>query len=278
MRKLFKSKIFIFGLILAVLAFGVMIYAFVSPSPTPISNLMGVIVTPFEKAVNWVGDGVGGFFAYFKGYDDLEKENERLWDRIAEYEQMEADYYAAISENEELRKLAQLKQKRSDLTFEMCSVVSVVTEGYTSTFTINRGTADGISVGDCVMTDAGFVGYISSAGLKSAEVITLVNIETKIACLVSRTRQAVVAEGDFVLSADGKLKLSYIKNDADLKVGDIIETSGAGENYPKGLIVGTVKEIKSESHGISQYAIIEPSVDIYKLTTVFVVKDFEITE
>jgi cell shape-determining protein MreC len=69
MRKLFKSKIFIFGLILAVLGFGVMIYAFVSPSPTPISNLMGAIVTPVEKAVNWVGDGVGGFFDYFKGYD-----------------------------------------------------------------------------------------------------------------------------------------------------------------------------------------------------------------
>ena len=278
MRKLFKSKIFIFGLILAVLAFGVMIYAFVSPSPTPITNLMGVIVTPFEKAVNWVGDGVGGFFDYFKGYDDLEKENQRLWDRISEYEQMEAQYYAAISENKELRKLAQLKQRRSDLTFEMCSVVSLVSEGYTSTFTINRGTSDGISVGDCVMTDAGFIGYVSTVGLKSAQVVTLVNIETKIACLVSRTRQAVVAEGDFVLAANGQLKLSYIKNDADLKVGDIIETSGAGENYPKGIIVGVVKEIKSESHGISKYAIIEPSVDIYRLTTVFVVKDFEITE
>ena len=278
MRKLFRSKIFIFGLVLAVLGFGVMIYAFVSPSPTPISNLMGAIVTPFEKAVNWVGDGVGGFFDYFKGYDDLEKENERLWGRIAEYEKMEADYYAAISENEELRKLAQLRQKRSDLSFEMCSVVSVVTEGYTSTFTIDRGTADGIEKGDCVMTDAGFVGYISSVGVKSAEVITLVNIETKIACTVSRTRQPVVAEGDFVLSADGKLKLSYIKNDADLKVGDIIETSGVGGNYPKSIIIGVVREIKPESHGISRYAVIEPSVDIYNLTTVFVVKDFEITE
>lgn len=278
MRKLFKSKIFVFGFILAVLSVGVMIYAFVSPSPTPITNLLGVIVTPLEKGVSWVGDGIGGFFAYFKGYDDLEKENARLLERIAEYERLESQYYAAVNENGELRKLAALKQKRSDFEFEMCSVVSTVTSGYTSTFTINRGSIDGIEKGDCVITDAGFVGYISSVSLRSAEVITLINIETKLACLVSRTRDAVVAEGDFVLASDGYIKLPYLKNGGDIQVGDLIETSGVGDIFPKGIIVGKVKEIKREDHGISSYAVIEPAVDISKLHTVFVVKDFKITE
>jgi len=278
MRKLFKSKIFVFGFILAILSVGIMIYAFVSPSPTPITNLMGAIVTPLEKGVSWVGDGIGGFFAYFKGYDDLERENARLLARISEYEKLESEYYAAVSENEELRRLAGLKQRRSDFEFEMCSVVSTVTNGYTSTFTINRGSLDGIETGDCVMTDAGFVGYISSVSLRSAEVITLINIETKLACIVSRTREAVVVEGDFVLASDGCVKMPPLKNTADVQVGDIIETSGKTEQFPKGVIVGTVKEVRREEHGISSYAIIEPAVDIDKLHTVFVVKDFEITE
>ena len=278
MRKLFKSKIFVFGFVLALLSVGVMIYAFVSPSPTPITNLMGAIVTPLEKAVSWVGDGIGGFFAYFRGYDDLERENARLQKRIDELQNLESDYYAAVSENDDLRRLAGLKQKREDFEFEMCSVVSTVTGGYTSTFTVNRGSIDGIEVGDCVMTDGGFVGYISSVSLRSAEVITLINIDTKLACLVSRTREAVVAEGDFVLASSGCLKLPYLKNDTDLETGDIIETIGAAEQFPKGIIVGTVKEIRREEHGISSYAVIEPAVDIDKLHTVFVVKDFEITE
>lgn len=278
MRKLWRSKIFVFGFILALLSVGVMIYAFVSPSPTPITNLMGVIVTPLEKSVSWVGDGIGGFFAYFKGYDELERENARLRDRVAELQKLESEYYAAVSENEDLRSLAGLKQKRSDFEFEMCSVVSTITSGYTSTFTINRGSIDGIEVGDCVMTDAGFVGYISSVALRSAEVITLINIDTKLACIVSRTRETVVVEGDFVLASDGCLKMPYLKNDVDLQTGDIIETSGATELFPKGIIVGTVKAVRREDHGISSYAVIEPAVDIEKLHTVFVVKDFEITE
>ncbi|MBR4304063.1 MAG: rod shape-determining protein MreC [Clostridia bacterium] len=156
--------------------------------------------------------------------------------------------------------------------------MSTITSGYTSTFTINRGSIDGIEVGDCVMTDAGFVGYISSVALRSAEVITLINIDTKLACIVSRTRETVVVEGDFVLASDGCLKMPYLKNDVDLQTGDIIETSGATELFPKGIIVGTVKAVRREDHGISSYAVIEPAVDIEKLHTVFVVKDFEITE
>ena len=278
MRKLFKSKIFVFGLVLALLSVGIMIYAFLSPSPTPITGLLGVIVTPLEKGVSWVGDGIEGFFSYFKGYDDLEKENARLLERIAGYEKLESEYYAAVSENDELRKLAGLKQKRADFEFEMCSVVSAITDGYTSTFTINRGSIDGIEKGDCVMTDAGYVGYISSVSLRSAEVITLINIETKLACTVSRTRETAVAQGDFILASDGCLKLAYLKNDADIQIGDIVETSGVEDIFPKGVIVGTVKAVRREEHGISSYAVVEPAVDIDRLHTVFVVKDFEITE
>jgi len=278
MRKLFKSKIFLFGFILALLSAGVMIYAFCSPSPTPITNLLGVIVTPLEKGVSRLGDGVEGFFAYFKGYDELEKENERLKLELAQLDKLESEYYAAISENEELRKLAGLKQKRADFDFEMCSVVALSAGGYAGNFTINRGSIDGISKGDCVITEMGFVGYISSVSLRSAEVITLINIQSKIACTVSRTRAPAVVQGDFALAPDGCVKMPYLSADADVQVGDVIETSGALELFPSGIVIGKVKSIETEEHGISNYAVIEPDVDIDKLHTVFVVKDFKVTQ
>ena len=65
MRRFFKNKLAVLGTVLACLAVAVMIYAFVSPSPTPITNLLSVIVTPAQKAASKIGDGISGFFAYF---------------------------------------------------------------------------------------------------------------------------------------------------------------------------------------------------------------------
>ncbi len=275
MRRFFKSKPAVFALIIAVVAAGVMIYAFVSPSPTPLTKVLGIIVTPIERGASAVGDKISGFFGYFKGIDALRAENEELKAQIAEYRKLESEYYAAINENSDLRVLSELKTRHTDYDVIMCSVITKVSRSYTSSFTINRGSADGIEAGDCVMTDGGFVGIVRSVNVTSAEVMTLINVESKIAARSARTKEIMVAEGNFELAPSGLLKIAYLKNDADVAVGDVIETSSMGEKYPSGITVGTVTAVEREKHGISSYAVIEPAVDVTSLKTVFVVKSFE---
>ena len=55
----------------------------------------------------------------------------------------------------------------------------------------------------------------------------------------------------------------------------MVETSGYGDIYPKGIVIGYIDEIKDESHGLSKYAVITPAVDFSKLQKVYVIKDFE---
>ncbi|MBQ7624057.1 MAG: rod shape-determining protein MreC [Clostridia bacterium] len=278
MRRFFKNKLAVLGTVLACLAVAVMIYAFVSPSPTPITNLLSVIVTPAQKAASKIGDGISGFFAYFKGVDDLREENEKLQLELARYRELESEYYSAIRENEELRALSELKQKHAGFELEMCAVVSNVDRSFMSSFTIDAGKNDGVKVGDCVITDLGFVGFVSSVALGSSEVTTLLNVESKLAVTNSRTRDVLVAEGSFELASSGLIKLPYLKNDADVLEGDVIETSSVGEKYPSGIIVGTVLRIEREKHGISSYAVVEPAVNVESLHSVYVVKSFEVNE
>ncbi len=278
MRRFFKNKLAVFGTALALLAFAVMIYAFVSPSPTPITNLLSVIVTPMENAFSKIGDGVSGFFAYFRGIDELREENERLLLELAKYRELESEYYSSIRENEELRSLSELRQKYTGFELEMCSVISNVDKSFMSSFTINGGSGSGIKKGDCVITDLGIVGYVSSVALGSSEVTTLLNVESKFAVTNARTREVLVAEGSFELASDGLIKLPYLKNDADVLEGDVIETSSVGERFPSGLIVGTVLRIEREKHGISSYAVVKPAVNIDNIHSVYVVKSFEVTE
>ncbi len=276
--KIFKSKLFLFAVALVVLSIVFMLFAYAFGGPTAVSNIMGSILTPIEGAVAGIGDALSEFFGYFYRYSALLEENAALQSELAYYKNLETQYLDAVLENEQLRKLAGIVEKNSDFVCEIATVVSGATSGFASEFSINKGTLSGIEVGDSVITELGLVGYVSEAGLNYANVITIINMDSSVGAKISRTRQIAVAEGDFTLASDDRLKLAYLENDADVKVGDVIVTSGTGGIFPPGIIIGYVTHFEIESHGISSFAQIDPAVDFGSLTTVFVVKEFEVTE
>ena len=160
--KLFRNKLFLFALVLVILCGGIMLYAASHRgTPTPLSNLLGIVVSPLEKGVSAVAGKLSDFFGYFYRYDALKAENAELKARIAKYEELETEFHSAISENSDLRKAANIRAKHKDFDLELCNVVSVVGTGFQSSFTIDKGTLVGIEAGDCVVTEEGLVGYVS---------------------------------------------------------------------------------------------------------------------
>ena len=71
--------------------------------------------------------------------------------------------------------------------------------------------------------------------------------------------------------SNNNLKLMYIPTDADLVIGDTIETSGMGGIYPKGIKIGKITELSDSKNIIQRYAIVETAVDFSKLETVLVI-------
>ena len=63
----------------------------------------------------------------------------------------------------------------------------------------------------------------------------------------------------------------YIPTDADLVIGDAIETSGMGGIYPKGILIGKISEISDSKNITERYAIVETAVDFSKIETVLVI-------
>ena len=59
---------------------------------------------------------------------------------------------------------------------------------------------------------------------------------------------------------------------------DEVLTSGRGEVFPSGLVVGQVERVFTDPSGQTRYAVVEPAVDLDVLVKVFVIKDFEIIE
>lgn len=274
--KLNYKKIIAFAVAILVVCCGTMLVAAMRPgAPTWLSSGVGAVITPLEQGVAAVGDAISDFFGYFYRYDELEAENEALRKELEKFQKLENMFFEAINENEELRKLTGIREKHSDFQCELAAVVSAIDIGIHSSFTINKGSLVGIEAGDCVITEAGLVGYIGEVGPNFSTVITVLNIQFQATALNTRTRETLVAQGNFDFAPKGLLKLSWLDNGANILENDTVVTSGSA-NYPPNLTIGTIREFAVEDHGISSYATIEPAVDFTRLTDVFVVKEFEV--
>ena len=245
----------------------------------PFSNVLGIVTTPIQGVVTSFAGWVEGVYNYTFSYQSLEQENETLRKQVADLEQKAREGEADSRENERLRNLLQLREKRRDFVVESDTVVSRASTSWTSTLTISKGSAQGVAVDACVSDDTGtLVGVVSEVGLNWSTLVTVVDAELEMGSLVERTESAAILEGDFSLMGQGRLKLSYLPENTELLAGDLVVTSGKGGVYPSGLVVGSIESIHTDPSGMSRYAVVAPRADLDHLIQVFVIKQFDIVD
>ena len=150
------------------------------------------------------------------------------------------------------------------------SIINKDITNYGSIFVINVGKIDGIELEMPVISDKGLVGHIIAVDQNSSKVQTIVDTSSTITASISTTREAIICKG--TLEEKGILKASYIPTEATLVSGDLVETSGIGGIYPKGIQIGKISKIVNTKNVTDRYAIIETTVDFDKLETVLVIK------
>ena len=253
--------------------------AFMGGNADPVSDVFSVVTTPVRNGVTAVANWVEGVYTYVFRYSEIQAELDELRAQVAEMEAQVREGQDAERENAQLRELAGLQAKRKDFVFESARVTAPVTSNWESTLTISKGSTSGIELGDCVVTETGVLGgVVSTVGSTSSVVSTLINTDIDMGGMVARTYSAGILEGDFTLMAEGKLKLSYLPDGAQLIAGDEVLTSGRGGVYPSGLVVGQVEGVFTDPSGKTRYAVVQPEVDLGSLIEVFVIKDFDIVE
>lgn len=245
----------------------------------PVTNLVNTVVSPFRGGVSAVLDWCGGVRDYVLHYDQLHEELDALKAQVAQLEDAVRDGEEASRENERLRELLKLQKKRQDFTFQSARVAGRSTDNWASTLSLSKGENAGLEVGDCVISETGaLVGVITNVGVNWSTVSTLIDPSMELGGIVNRTYSAGVLEGDFTLMSQGKLKLSYLPDSAQLVSGDEVLTSSAGGVYPSGLVVGTVDGLFTDPSGINRYAVVTPTITLEELVEVFVITDFDIVE
>ena len=272
------------GILLLVIAFLLSILigvtsAILGGRADPFSDLVNMMVTPVRGGVSAVADWLEEVYTYVFRYGELEEELNALRVQVGELEEQVRQNEEAARENEQLRELLGLQARRRDFTFEDVRITGRSTVNWESTLTLSKGESSGIEPGDCVVTETGvLVGVVNKTGVNWSTVSTIINTDTQMGGIVNRTYSAGVLEGDFSLMNEGKLKLNYLPEGAQLVSGDEVLTSGRGEVFPSGLVVGQIEGVFTDPSGQTRYAVVQPAVDLDVLVKVFVIKDFEIVE
>lgn len=233
------------------------------------------LAAPGEKLVSSAAVKLEELRAALRDYEALQAENEELKARIAAMEEEVRQSQGANAENDRLRQLLELKRSHTDYKLLDASIISWGSSNWSSTFDLDKGSFSGVEVGDCVITETGFVvGVVTETGLYSCSVRTLIDPRAAMGATVHSTGLTAVAEGDFSLMAGGELKLTYVFENSVLELGDTVLTSGAGGVYPAGLVIGKITGVASEEGGYGQYGIVTPSAELSSLSQVFLILEY----
>ena len=251
--------------------------SYLSTTSAPLVNVVNTAAAPFRSAYTAVAAWFNDKQNYYRDTTALLEENAALRKRIAK---LEADLRQAeddSKENEVLRDALELRKQRRELELESAVVTERSMTNWTSSLTLNKGTAHGVEAGDTVIDGTGsLVGVVREVGLNWCTVLTLVDTDTSLGAQVFRTKDLGLAVGSFSLMERNRLRLEFLPAGCRLLEGDLVQTSGLGGYYPSGLVIGTVEEVLMDESGAASYAILVPSAELDALTEVFVIKSFDI--
>lgn len=193
---------------------------------------------------------------------------------VSELKQQNEELRTYVSQLEEYRQEAQRLQKMLKLndSYSMdsvsCRVIGKSTDAWSRTITIDQGSDAGIELGMPVCASTGLVGQVISLTPSTSEVRLIEDNQSGVAVLVQSNRAQGILRG----SLDGLLYLEDVNAKSEVKIGDVIITSGTGGSYLRGLLVGTVVKVEQTDGATNRTIIVSPNADANALEEVMVVK------
>ena len=175
--------------------------------------------------------------------DALRADNARLIARNRELELRSMRYEALARENDQLRGLQGALPPVAE-RWIVAEIVDIELNGLRQRVLIDRGTRNGLFKGQAILDDKGLLGQTTHVGLFTSEVILITDPEHAVPVQIERTglRTIAVGTGD-----SASLALPYLPANADVKVGDVLMTSGLGGVFPAGYPVGRVAEVHRDA-------------------------------
>ncbi|HJD25014.1 MAG TPA: rod shape-determining protein MreC [Candidatus Blautia intestinipullorum] len=255
---------FCISAIVATLASGV--------TSAPLKEAAGMIIVPFEKSIAAIGQWLTDVNSAFQDKQDLIGANKELQTTVDALTEQNNILIQDQAELTRLEQLYDLDEEYSDYPKVAARIISKDPGNWYDTFTINRGSSDGIRVDNNVIAGKGLVGIVTEVGSNWATVRAIIDDSSNVSAMTVSTDDNCVVEGDLELIDEGKLRFTQLYDLEDrVTVGERIVTSNISEKYVEGLFIGYVSDIELDTNNLTKTGTIVTPVDFQHLKDVFVI-------
>ena len=239
----------------------------------PLKAIAGFVFVPMQQGINHTGEWIFNKTNDFRTLTDVLAENEKLQAKVdeltVELTNMKMDAY----ELERLRDLFELDAKYPTFEKIAASVVAKDSGNWFSSFTINRGSNDGIEKGMNVIAGSGLVGVITDVGPNYSKVRSIIDDANNVSAMIPNTGENMNVSGDLkAMNESMVISFSGLRDDAGLiKVGDPVVTSYVSDMYHQGILIGYIASIENGSNNLTKVGTITPVVDFDHLEEVLII-------
>lgn len=276
MRNFLRSTSFKILLTVAVvLLAGAIAAAALASGTSPLTSAVGTVFSPLSDAAAYISDKFDNFKGGFISSRSYMDRVEELEEQVADYQSKLVDYEKLQKQVEAYEKFLGVKEKNPDFQFVAGTVIGRDAADVFGSFVLNCGSADGVAVGDPVISGEYLIGIVNETSPTSCTVLSVCDPKFSAAAYEIRTGEAGYTQTTTKLGVQGGLKLSGLERDTAVAEGGIVCTSGVGGVFPRGLIIGTVTTVQKEEGDISYYAEVKPEIEISEVQDAFVITDFE---
>jgi rod shape-determining protein MreC len=219
-----------------------------------VRQVVAVVLYPVQRVAAWPGEALGEVAAYFASKRDLADENEALKARLAEVGAAAQAAATTRAENARLKALLDIRSRFAGGAHAV-EVLYTGRDAFTQKLVVDKGREAGIAAGAAVVDADGVVGQVTRIYPYMAEVTLVTDKDHVIPVKIERSGARAVMAGN---GAGRAPELRFIPPTADVRVGDLLVTSGLDGAYPPGLAVARVATFERDTGQIFARITLEP--------------------
>lgn len=244
----------------------------------PLRTAVGYVLIPIQSGVNRAGVTI---YQELDDYGQLKgalEENRRLQTEIDRLTEENNRLTSERFELERLRDLYALDQEYMQYSKTAARVIANDSGDWFQVFRVNKGSADGIQVGNNVLAGGGLAGIVTDVGAHYATVRSIIDDSSRVSAMALQSGDTCIVGGDLTLYKEGRLTISGIKEGGDVKDGDRIVTSNISSTYLPGILIGYAADISVDSNQLTSSGYLVPVAQFSNLQEVLIITDLKETD
>lgn len=239
----------------------------------PLNTVAGYVFIPMQNGINQVGGWISRQADNLESLSVVMAENEELKKQVEELTVELNTIKLERYELENLRELYELDQKYPSYDKVAANVIGKDAGNWFHTFTIDKGSNDGIEVNMNVMAGSGLVGIISDVGPNYAKVKAIITDTSSVSGMVLTTSDNIIVNGSLQkMNESMTIEFSGLNDrDNEVQIGDPVVTSYVSYDYQQGILIGYISDINTDSNNLTRSGTITPAVDFEHIEEVLVI-------